>query len=212
MIGISPRIRRSLLLTMLLVLFWFTPRPFAHAEIVVDGANAVRAHQLEVWCARHIPNAFRPKSHLVIRQLNDQEMASYLSGGGSDGSKSQSDDNSNNDIDGVFEDNPPRITLRVPQKGDVDMFTFSHEYGHYVWFDLMTKGERSQYDAIYKQQKAAHHLVTRYASTDVEEGFAEAFSFFTNAPILLQHRDSGSSQFLTQMAGSGTNDTTTPAS
>jgi hypothetical protein len=209
MISNSPLLRRSLLLTTALISIWFLPRPMAHAEIVVDGANSVRAHELETWCSHHIPNSFRPKNRLEIRQLTDREMAAYLSGNaGSDGlnSKSSSDDDNMDDIDGVFEDNPPRITLRTPEKGNIDMFTFTHEYGHYVWFDIMNKGDRSKYEAIYKRQRAAHHLVTRYAATDVEEGFAEAFSFYTNQPPMLAHRDSASYQFLNQLLGSGASD------
>ena len=79
-------------------------------------------------------------------------------------------DDDDGDIDGVFENDPPRITLRLPDTGGPDMFTFAHEYGHYVWFALLSQADRKHYEAIYDKQRAAHHLVTRYAATELEEG------------------------------------------
>jgi hypothetical protein len=109
-------------------------------------------------------------------------------------SASTSDDN--NDIDGVFEDSPPRVTLRMSGSSMPDMFTFAHEYGHYVWFDLLSGSDRKRYQAIYQKQRSQRHLVTEYAGTNVEEGFAEAFSFYVAAPSMLAHRDLESSRFL----------------
>ena len=125
-------------------------------------------------------------------------MHAYLRGGNDDADRDQSAHADDGDIDGVFEDNPVRITLRVPASGRPDLYTFAHEYGHYVWFDLLSRDDKRRYENLYRKQKAQHHLVTRYAQTDVEEGFAEAFSFYANAPALLLRRDALSSQFLSQ--------------
>jgi hypothetical protein len=170
----------------------------SRADIVVKGSNGKKATELNAWCLHHIPTVFRPQTDVVVRQLNDPEMNSYLTGddqGNNNNDRSSSDDD---DIDGVFENDPPRITLRLPSSGEPDMFTFTHEYGHFVWFDLMSKDDRKEYEAIYKKQHAAHHLVTRYAATDLEEGFAEAFSFYINEAPVLQHRDPASYAFLSQ--------------
>jgi len=88
--------------------------------------------------------------------------------------------------------------LRIPASGQPDLYTFAHEYGHYIWFNLLSRDDKKRYEGIYKKQKALHHLVTRYAQTDVEEGFAEAFSFYANEPPLLLRRDALSYQFLSQ--------------
>lgn len=171
----------------------------SRADIVVKGSDGAKAGELNAWCSHHIPAVFHPQTDVVVRQLDDSEMNAYLDGnqqGGNSNDRSSSDDNDNSDIDGVFENDPPRITLRLPETGSPDMFTFAHEYGHFVWFDLFSGQDRKEYAAIYKKQLASHHLVTRYAATNLEEGFAEAFSFYINEAPVLNHRDPASYAFL----------------
>jgi hypothetical protein len=170
----------------------------SRADIVVKGANGKKADELNVWCARHIPTVFRPQTDVIVHQLSDSQMNSYLAGDNKDDNNNDRSSDDNDDIDGVFENDPPRITLRLPNDGQPDMFTFTHEYGHFVWFDLMSKNDRKQYESVYKRSRATHHLVTRYANTDLEEGFAEAFSFYINEAPVLQHRDPESYAFLAQ--------------
>jgi hypothetical protein len=121
-------------------------------------------------------------------------MAIYLDGNSDDASA----DSSDGDIDGVFQDGPPNITLRLPNDGVPDTLTFAHEYGHFVWFDMLTKDERKHYTAIYDRQKAAHRLVTDYSYDCVQEGFAEAFSYYASCPAVLKQKDPLSAAFLTQ--------------
>lgn len=164
---------------------------------------------LQAWCEHHIPRMFQPKARVTVRNLSDHQMAAYLSGGDSavdqDSKSSHTPTGDDDDIDGIYENGPPRITLRIPKSGSVDMMTFTHEYGHYVWFNLLSKNDRSRYEKIYKRQAAANHLVTRYAATDLEEGFAEAFSFYVNQPLLLERRDSASSDFFSGLVNAETN-------
>ncbi len=49
----------------------------------------------------------------------------------------------------MFESDPDRMALRLPASGELDVFTFAHEYGHYVWFHLLSKDDRSRYESIY---------------------------------------------------------------
>ena len=173
----------------------------AQAQFVVTGPPASPvAASLSAWFDHHVPARFRARERFEVHPLTDPQMAAYLQSGDTDTDEGQNSPQKSHadegEIDGVFEDNPPRITLRVPETGDPDTFTFAHEYGHYVWFDLLTRDDRKRYEAVYKKQKAAHHLVTRYAATDAEEGFAEAFSFYVSEPPLLQRRDPASYQFL----------------
>ena len=178
----------------------------ARAQIVVTGPVTPTARTLTAWFARHIPARFAARGRFEVRPLSDGEMDAYLRAGDAgqdspDQDLSDQDQSSHDDdgaIDGIFEDNPARITLRVPASGQPDLDTFAHEYGHYVWFNLLSQGDRKRYECLYKKQKAAHHLVTRYAETDVEEGFAEAFSSYANEPPLLRRRDALSFQFLNQ--------------
>jgi len=171
----------------------------AGAQIVVSGPATPTARLLTSWFTRHIPARFEARGRFEVHPLHDGAMEAYLRGSDDTGSdQNQSSHAGDGEIDGVFEDNPARITLRVPASGQPDLYTFAHEYGHYVWFNLLSRDDKNRYESIYKKQKALHHLVTRYAQTDVEEGFAEAFSFYANEPPLLLHRDALSYQFLSQ--------------
>jgi len=168
----------------------------AMAQFVVTGPQSPIAGSLTAWWNHHIPTRFQAHGRFEVHPLTGSEMDAYLQTGDTDAGDNQSSHADDGEIDGVFEDNPARITLRIPTAGDPDMFTFAHEYGHYVWFDLLTKDDRRRYESLYKKQKTAHHLVTRYAATDVEEGFAEAFSFYANEAPILARRDAASYQFL----------------
>ena len=168
----------------------------ATAQVTFEGTQAASAHSLSAWYDQHIPLRFRATSPLNVRELSNAEMDAYLQQGNSDAS--HSDNGETGDIDGVFENNPDRLALRLPDDGNMEVFTFAHEYGHYVWFHLFTGDDRKRYDSVYRRQHASGHLVTRYAATDLEEGFAEAFSFYVCEGPILHHRDPASYQFLNQ--------------
>jgi hypothetical protein len=186
-----------------LAAFWFAGP--VRAQVSVSAPTDAQARQLQSWYEHHIPARFRARTPFSVRELNDAQMDAYLKGdeNGQDDNSSSHTADDDGDIDGVYESDPDRMALRLPAAGDIDMFTFAHEYGHYVWFDLLTDNDRRRYEALYKRQRAANHLVTRYAATDVEEGFAEAFSFYASAPPMLARRDPVSLDFLSQMANSG---------
>ena len=192
------RLIPALVTTSLTLLFAALPHA-GRAQMVVLGASPAETRALTSWYGEHIPPHYRVRSRLTIRSFNDRQMAAYLKDGDGDSDRLPSGGGGDDgDIDGVFEDNPPQITLRVPPSGALDMYTFAHEYGHYVWFEVLRADDRRRYEALYKKQRASHHLVTPYAATDVEEGFAEAFSFYANEPPILAHRDPASFQFLAQ--------------
>lgn len=182
--------------------FWFASP--AKAQISVSAPSDAQARQMQAWYERHIPQRFRAQSPFVVRELNDAQMAAYLKGDdyntdSAAGPVSHTDEDGG-DIDGIFESDPDRIALRLSPTGGVDLFTFAHEYGHFVWFHLLSKADRSRYESVYRRQRAGNHLVTRYAGTDLEEGFAEAFSFYACEPLMLARRDPLSFQFLTRCA------------
>ncbi len=170
--------------------------PPTSAQIVVSSPVPASAQSLSTWYAHHVPVRFRATSRLAVRELSEADMNTYLHGGAEDRSQSPADDMG--DIDGVYESHPDRMTLRLAGEHGIDMFTFAHEYGHYVWFSLFSDDDRRRYEALYKRRRAAGHLVTRYAETGVEEGFAEAFSFYVAQPPILAARDPASFQFLSQ--------------
>ncbi len=168
----------------------------ASAQIVVSSPVPASAQSLSAWYAHHIPLRFRAASRLPVRELSETEMNTYLHGGSDEAAHSEGDDLG--DVDGVYESHPDRMALRLPPARGIDMFTFAHEYGHYVWFRLLSDDDRHRYELLYKKRRATGHLVTRYAETSVEEGFAEAFSFYVAEPPILAARDPASFQFLSQ--------------
>jgi len=180
------------------------------AQMTVTGPATPTAHALAAWSRQHIPARFQAHDKVEVQALSDAAMDDYLHAD-SDSDTDSSNDANNNDanhdgnsensaeeIDGVFTDNPPQITLRVSDPAQIDYATFAHEYGHYVWFDLLTKEDRKRYKTIYERQKAAHRLITSYAAESLEEGFAEAFSADLVTPAALLHQDPLSYQFLSR--------------
>ena len=182
--------RRFILLPALV--FLLVPLGGARAQLTVAGPASSAARAVTVWAAA-LPAKFAPKGRLEVSPLSEGGMDDYLRDGGPEQSRVEDDE-----IDGVFVRRPPRIVLRVPDSGRVDFGTLAHEYGHYVWFDLLTKNDRNRYGALYARQKAAHKLVTPYAADSVEEGFAEAFAADLADPALLLRADPLSAQFLSR--------------
>lgn len=168
----------------------------ACAQMVVSSPVPAPARSLSAWYAQHIPQRFRAVSRLSVRELPETQMNLYLHDGSTEASHSEGDDLG--DVDGVYESRPDRMALRLPPAGKVDMYTFAHEYGHYVWFRLLSESDRARYGVLYKHVRLSGHLVTPYAQNGVEEGFAEAFSFYVAQPPILAARDPASFQFLAQ--------------
>lgn len=175
-----------------------TAAPLAQRLLSVSAPTAREVHAVGSWYDLHIPAKFRTRQALTVSLLPDPDMNIYLGsvGGDATGNSADQPDQDDGDIDGVFENVPPCITLRLPPDGILNDLTFAHEYGHYVWFDLLSERDRERYRALYDRQRAAHSLVTDYAADSVEEGFAEAFSYFVGRPMTLAHRDPLSYEFL----------------
>ncbi|CCW36001.1 Peptidase MA superfamily [Chthonomonas calidirosea] len=91
------------------------------------------------------------------------------------------------------------ILLLDTLQGDRARMVFAHEYGHFVWDQLLTSAERDAYKAVWQRQLRKHCLVSTYASTSVEEGFAEAFSAYVCARQKLDTCDVLSEKFLNKL-------------
>jgi len=193
--SVRPRFAALVLVASAFALFVFSSRP-AHADLSITGASNKQYDVIENVYKSHIPTRFHSSDTITVQVLSRTGMLDYVKEGENDQSADQGDDDT---IDGIYEDGPPTVTLRSTNDSDDFSFTFAHEYGHYVWQDLLTKDERKRYEQIYNKQKAAHHLVTVYAATELDEGFAEAFSFYAMEPPMLQKRDPLSYQFLSTL-------------
>lgn len=175
----------------------------SRADLSITGATSKQQSVITDVFKNHIPARFHTSDTIAIQILTRSAMLNYIRQGEPD---DQSADQSGDDtIDGIYEDGPPTVTLRSTSDTDDLSFTFAHEYGHYVWQDLLTKAERKRYEQIYNKQRAAHHLVTAYAATELDEGFAEAFSFYAMEPPVLEKRDPLSFRFLSTLHLTGAN-------
>ncbi len=171
----------------------------AQAQMIVAGPVTTTTLNLEEWYSRQLPPVFQARDILAVDPLADGPMDAYLKGNGVDpgpDTSAHAGQGGEGQVDGIFVDHPARITLRVSQSGSLDLLTAAHEYGHYVWFNLLSKEDRRAYKDIYERQRRAGHLISDYATTNLEEGFAEAFSFYVNQPVALTQSDPESSQFL----------------
>jgi len=50
-----------------------------------------------------------------------------------------------------------------------------HEIGHHIWFKELTDNQRKEYINIYED---SNYYITEYSKTNVEENFAEEYSFY----------------------------------
>lgn len=163
------------------------------ADLLLRGGQSSQQAQLQQVYNSQIPSVLKSSAPLPVTILGDHDMLLYITHGQNYQASDADDDDT---IDGIYEDRPSRITLRGSTDSTDLPYTFAHEYGHYVWQTFMTKADRSRYARIYKHQLKAHHLVTDYAATDLDEGFAEAFSFYIVNKPELNRRDDQSCQFL----------------
>jgi len=102
-------------------------------------------------------------------------------------------------VDGFYRGSSPTITLRAPSLTCDLSATFTHEYGHFVWSEVLKPAQRDQYRRIYDGQRSARRLISPYAAVSVEEGFAEAFCCYMRERPRLAERDALSCRFLSSV-------------
>lgn len=174
------------------------PLRAGHGRVVVAGPETPATQTLNTWYGRTLPACFQARDRVWLYPLGDRAMDSYLKSVGLEDGTSYA--GGNGEILGVFAERQKRISLRVSPAGGVDLQTLTHEYGHYVWFHLLNTRDRKQYRGIYKRQAQTRALVSHYAGTNLEEGFAEAFAFYVRQPARLQAKDPISFRFLADWA------------
>jgi hypothetical protein len=70
------------------------------------------------------------------------------------------------------------IRVRADRRG-MDLETdVAHEYGHFVWYGLMSEAQRRDYEPIWELGKKYLYEPGEYRNSMLREGFAEAFSFW----------------------------------
>lgn len=176
------------------------PLRAAHAQIVVAGPSTPTTQALSAWYEHTLPPCFRATDRVTLYSLDNHDMDRYLKSVGLEDGASYASALGDGEITGLFAERQKRISLRVSPDGTFDQQTLTHEYGHYVWFHRLTKNDRKQYRGLYKRQAETRALVSNYAETNLEEGFAEAFAFYIQQPAVLKAKDPVSFQFLAEWA------------
>jgi hypothetical protein len=148
-----------------------------------------------------MPNAWKTDRLIVVREVTEWQMDRLVSSTGGDSDPRYSD----TVVDGCYQRGGPdeeaygTISMRETLHGELAAFVFAHEYGHYVWDDLLTEAQRLSYARLWRAQKRAGHLVTDYAADSVEEGFAEAVAHYVRKPAVLRRRDPRSAAFIADL-------------
>jgi len=167
--------------------------PQAPCDLIFRGGSLEQQTRIRAIYDSHVPSEWRTSVAIRVNLLSDSQMKAYVNDGSSDHMQNSDSDES---VDGIYEDGPPTITLRKSTDGDTMPLTFSHEFGHFFWQYELSRTQRAQYVDIYARQRHSHHLVTDYAGVDVHEGFAEAFSYYVVDRQILASRDVSSCDFL----------------
>lgn len=165
----------------------------ASADLTIVGGTRGQREAIQWVYADRIPLQFHTSQSIAVQILNDTDMDSFLN---DSNGQPVSNDNSDDSVDGVYEDGPPVITLRASRPDDELEYTASHEYGHYIWSTRLNGQQKRAYNRIYAIQKSLGNLISDYAGYSVDEGFAEAFATYANFPAQLKAKDPLSYQFL----------------
>jgi len=164
---------------------------------IVGGTDSERAAIQTAYTS--IPLCCSQSCSICVRILADSDMDSYLQACAASESEKLVDASA---VDGLFQNTASTITLRESDASSLSA-TFAHEFGHYVWLNVLSKSQRVQFSRLYKKQQTSHTFVTSYAAVSPQEDFAEAFSFYCLQKPLLSSKDSGSCCFLSTCLASG---------
>jgi hypothetical protein len=197
------RFKRSGILRVLALSLLFgsgrMPPAIASLRVIGDSPHA------SLWRRLYdrMPQTWRTRRVVVVREVSDREMDEQVA----EDMNAQANDGSDDDsvVDGYYQNGhgdqseAPTITLRRTMDDEEAAFVFTHEYGHFVWYKILTSRQRADYARLWKQQKRNGRLVTEYAADSEEEGFAEAFAHFLQKPVRLRNRDLDSWRFLDRL-------------
>jgi hypothetical protein len=170
------------------------------ARLAIAAVNVEPdAPRAELWrrLADQIPARWRSRRTVAVREVTGSSLEGLVRLLSASDDKGIQDPSS---VDGCYQTahdgQPATITLRRDMPRAEASLVFTHEYGHFIWENGLSDGERAHYRRIWWAQRAAGHLVTEYAASEDEEGFAEAFAHFLRNPAKLKRRDVRSWRFL----------------
>lgn len=176
----------------------------SHADIKVSERAPHAAFWRKIYSS--VPVQWKTERMLVIEEVSGHELRRMEAENEDADSHADSEDE-DTDIDGCYQNKgasePIRISLRETLRGEEAALVFLHEYGHFVWDEILTEDQQREYSKLWREQKRAHRLITEYAETSADEGFADAFAYFLRQPKELRRKDARSLHFLATMQGIG---------
>ena len=169
-----------------------------HSQIVFKNET----RRTSVWKSIYsrLPFVWKANLRVTVREVPDSTMTALT-----EAYENLSSRNDESQVDGLFIKNrgdasaPARIYLSDTLRGESIGLVFVHEYGHFVWHSMLSATQRNRFKRLWNEQYEEGVFVTPYAETSVEEGFAEAFSYFIRRPEELRRRDFRSLMFLTDL-------------
>jgi hypothetical protein len=168
----------------------------AQAEMKVSGHAPHAAFWRKIY--NSLPEQWKTTRLVIVEEVSAAELKRIEAADSRFDSPEEDEDDT--DIDGCYqnggEKQPVRIFLRETLRGEEAALVFLHEYGHYVWDELLTRSQQRAYVRLWHEQKRTERLITDYAETSPEEGFGEAFSYFLRQPNALRRVDARSARFL----------------
>ncbi len=202
------RIRATLGLVRLLITLVLAAAMTRPASATLRVRNDAR--HAEQWFRLYddLPRAWKTRRTVLLREMSERAITRLAAQLGAD----EGDRDGDSVIDGCYqnagydENSPPLITVCDTLRGEQAGLVFAHEYGHFVWNELLSDEQRTRYTRLWRNQKRAHHLVTEYARDSDEEGFAEAFAYYVRRASQLTRKDPASAQFLRDLSALRSND------
>ena len=177
------------------VLSFTLPSP---AQIVFKNTS----RHVSIWKSIYsrLPAVWKSDLKVTVREVPDETMTALT-----EAYENQSNVNDLSLVDGLFIKRdqeaslPSRIYLSESLRGESVGLVFVHEYGHFVWHTMLSSSQRNRFRRLWREQSAEGVFVTSYAETSVDEGFAEAFSYFIRRPEELRLRDFRTYEFLSDL-------------
>lgn len=168
----------------------------ASADVIIN-APQVNSDLIQRWYD-YIPNAWKGERHIIVVEYDNRRMDSVVREKVSGLFAREST------IDGIYVSDmirryrPSYIYLRKKAKKSETAASFVHEYGHYVWNEVLTKRERDTFSRRWDNDAEIFDTYCHYSTDSPEEAFAESFSYFIRMPWVVRSKDPVTYKFLLQ--------------
>ncbi len=173
------------------------------AAVRAEVRVSERSPNAKVWRKLYaaIPEKWQTDREIVVEEVSGAELRRIAAE--SEDTEPQDEESDETDIDGCYQNSgvkePIRIFIRETLRGETAELVFLHEYAHFIWDEFVTPDEQELYTKVWREQRRSKRLVTEYAATSVEEGFADSLSYALRKSKYLKQRDPRSARFMERL-------------